>query len=123
MPGTPLCGPQWCTLSGNWHIAWEVPLNGLFVPFETAIGVRSGFPAYMAAVFLMPLAYGAWRFVVVNAAVGPILASRLTDNPNEMPAVWCLFSIAIVLISISPVVRRSVSAKTWWGIDVGAPAR
>lgn len=121
--GTPLCGPAWCTVSGNWHIAWDVPYNGLFLPFETMIGLHSGFPAYMVAVFLLPLVYGAWRFVILNAVAGPILASLLTDDPNEMPAVWCLFSIAIILIAMSPAVRRSVSAQSWWGIPVSTAAK
>lgn len=118
LPGSPLCGPAWCTVSGNWHIAWDIPYNGLFVPFENAIGIHSGFPTYMAAVFLLPLAYGAWRFVVVNAAAGPVLATFLTNDPNEMPAVWCLFSIGIILIAISPALRGKVSAQSWWGVPV-----
>jgi len=27
--GRPLCGEQLCSVSGNWHIAWEVPTNGI----------------------------------------------------------------------------------------------
>ena len=118
LPGTPLCGPAWCTLSGSWHIAWDVPYNGMLVPFETVLGAYSGFPSYMAAVFLMPLVYGAWRFVVLHAVAGPILASQLTNNPNEMPAVWCLFSIAILLIALSTRVRNVVTAESWWGVEV-----
>ena len=58
---------------------------------------------------------GAWRFVLVHAFAGPILASMLTDNPNEMPAVWCLLSIAILCIGLSPFVRRRVETRRWWG--------
>lgn len=116
LPGSPLCGLEWCTVSGTWHIAWEVPYNGLFVPFETGIGMHSGFPVYMAAVFVLPLLYGAWRFVLLHAVAGPVLASLMTSDPNEMPAVWCLFSIAILLIALSPAVRTAVSAETWWGV-------
>lgn len=118
IPGAPLCGPAYCTVSGNWHIAWNIPYNGLLVPFETSLGLQTGFPTYMATVFGLPLLYGAWRFVLVHAITGPVLAWSLTSNPNEMPAVWCLFSIAILLISLSPLVRRTVSAKTWWGLAV-----
>ncbi|MFY0312440.1 DUF5765 domain-containing protein [Leisingera sp. D0M16] len=116
--GAPLCAEVLCTVSGNWHIAWNVPYNGLLVPLDNALGVQSGFPVYMAAVFLLPLAYGAWRFVVVHAATGPALAWILTSNPNEMPAVWCLFSIVILCIGLSPWVRGAVSAHSWWGLRV-----
>ena len=38
------------------------------------------------------------------------LAYNLTTDPNEMPAIWCLFSIAILLIGLSPYCRRVVTA-------------
>ena len=118
VPGFPLCGDAFCTASGTWHIAWNVPYNSLLVPVETALGTRTGFPTYVIAAFVLPLFYGAWRFALASLLFGPVLASVLTSNPNEMPAVWCLFSIAILFISLSPLVRRSVSARTWWGVAV-----
>ena len=108
-PGSALCGERWCTVSGDWHIAWDVPYNGLLVPIEDALRIYSGFPTYLIAAFMLPLFYGAWRFVIMHAVLGPILAAALTTNPNEMPAIWCLFSIAILLIALSPAVRRQVS--------------
>lgn len=108
-PGEVLCGPRWCTVTGTWHLAWQMPLNGLWHPLGAALGWPLSFPAYMAAVFLVPLLYGAWRFVLLHAALGPILAARLTDMPNEMPAIWCLFSIGILAIGLSPAVRRTVA--------------
>ncbi|WP_390913767.1 DUF5765 domain-containing protein [Pseudosulfitobacter sp. SM2401] len=117
-PGSPLCADRWCTVSGDWHIAWDVPYNGLLVRVERIFGIYSGFPTYMIAAFILPLIYGAWRFVIVHAVAGPILAASLTTNPNEMPAIWCLFSIAILLISLSPVVRKTVSTTHWWGRPV-----
>lgn len=116
--GAPMCAEVLCTVSGNWHIAWNVPYNGLLVPLDNALGVQSGFPVYMAAVFLMPLVYGAWRFVLMHAATGPVLAWVLTSNPDETPAVWCLFSIVILCIGLSPWVRTAVSAHSWWGLRV-----
>lgn len=113
--GASLCGTTLCTVPGEWHIAWDVPYNGLLTPLENAIGVQSGFPTYMIVVFLLPLLYGAWRFVVFHALAGPILASFLTSNPNEIPAVWCLFSIGLVLIALSPVIRGKVENPSWYG--------
>ncbi len=120
-PGSPLCSADWCTVSGDWHIAWDVPYNGLLLPLERAMGTYPGFPSYMVVAFLVPLAYGAWRFVLVHAVAGPMLATSLTTNPNEMPAIWCLFSIAILLIGLSPLVRRTVSTTSWWGRQVTEP--
>lgn len=103
-PGDILCGASYCLISGNWHIGWEVPMNDLW----RALGLPLQFPLYMAAAFLLPLLYGAWRFVAFNALAGPVLARFLTDNPNEMPAIWCLFSIGVLLIGLSPLVRVKV---------------
>lgn len=104
--GQTLCGTSWSTVTGNWHIAWDVPYNGLLVPLEAALGTSFGFPTYPLAVFVMPVFYGAWRFAVFHAIVGPILASQLTGDANEAPAVWCLFSIGIALIALVPPIRR-----------------
>jgi hypothetical protein len=109
-PGAMLCAERLCTVSGNWHIAWDVPYNGLLAPLDAATGLGWGFYGYMLAVFLLPLFYGAWRFVLFHALVGPFLAGLLTDNPNEVPAVWCLFSIGILLIAMSPAIRRGLGA-------------
>lgn len=104
-PGDTLCGPALCVISGNWHIAWEVPLNDMWDSFGWVLIDMVPFPAYILSVFVLPLFYGAWRFVVFHALLGPILAATLTDNPNEMPAIWCLFSIGLLLVALSPFIR------------------
>lgn len=121
LPGSPLCADRWCTVSGDWHIAWDVPYNGLLLGVEQAIGLNAGFPTYMVAAFILPMLYGAWRFVIVHAVTGPILATALTTNPNEMPAIWCLFSITILLIGLSPPVRKTLTATHWWGRQMEPP--
>jgi len=115
LQGSPLCAKAWCTVSGDWHIAWDVPYNGLTLPVELFLGVFPGFPSYMVVAFLVPLLYGAWRFVLLHALAGPVLAASLTTNPNEMPAIWCLFSIAILFIGLSARVRQCVTTTGGWG--------
>lgn len=106
--GEVMCATGFCTVSGNWHIAWEVPLNGLYNPLTDWLGTSVQFPDYFVAVFVLPLFYGAWRFVLFHLFAGPVLAWILTSNPDEMPAVWCLFSIGILLIGMSPFIRYQV---------------
>jgi len=108
LPGAILCSAELCTVSGDWHLAWNVPYNGLLAPFDRFTGLYLGFPTYMIATFVVPLIYGAWRLVLFHLAFGPILAGQLTGNPNEVPAIWCLFSIGIILIALSPAIRRKV---------------
>ncbi|NNF72534.1 MAG: hypothetical protein HKN02_10120 [Rhodobacteraceae bacterium] len=107
-PGTSMCGDAFCTVSGTWHIAWQMPLNDLYGPLSSFVGRTVEFPDYFFAAFLLPLIYGAWRFVLFHLAAGPILAWVLTSNPDEMPAVWCLFAIGILMIGLSPFIRHSV---------------
>jgi len=110
-PGSILCGLDLCTVSGDWHLAWNVPLNGLAVGLDGAFGMGWGFPTYMVAAFGLPLLYGAWRFALFHALVGPVLAGTLTTNPNEVPAIWCLFSIGILMVALSPWFRRQLSVR------------
>lgn len=110
-PGTMLCGPEWCTRSGDWHLAWDVPYNGMDDWLRPVSGLYGGFPPYMLAVFLLPLVYGAWRFVLFHALAGPVLAGQLTTDRNEVPAIWCLLSIGLVLVALSPAIRRRVAGQ------------
>ncbi len=103
-----MCGTRFCTVPGDWHIAWQVPLNGLYNPLNDWLGTTIQFLDYMVAVFLLPLVYGAWRFVLFHLLAGPVLAMGLTSNADEMPAVWCLFSIGIVLVGLSRFTRYRV---------------
>ena len=107
-----LCGPEWCTITGTWHLGWTMPLNDMWAAiYGQTLAELMPFPAYFLAAFVLPLVYGAWRLVLFHALFGPILAMTLTDMPNEMPAIWCLFSVGLVLIGLSPLIRRSVSSR------------
>src|SRR5690606_30423375 len=48
-PRRPLCAAQLCSVSGNWHIAWNIPANGIgnyFVEHGWPL-VKSGYPTYV----------------------------------------------------------------------------
>ncbi len=108
--GWVMCGTGLCTLRGDWHIGWTIPYNDLVPPFLGIPGVTMVFPTYFIASFIVPLFYGAWRMVFFHAVFGPILASMLTTNPNEMPAIWCLFSVGIIVIGLTPWIRVRMGA-------------
>lgn len=126
--GRPLCGEGLCSFTGSWHLAWSLPVNG--IGNELARGplgwfFESGFPGYVVAGFLLPLFYGAWRITAFHYLLGPGLAHLLTDDPQEWPAVWCLLSIAIVLVALLPQVRPYLCTRSWplWRrADTGEPA-
>lgn len=99
-----LCGERLCSVHGNWHIAWEIPLNGLW---------WLGWGYYLPA-FILPIVYGSWRFTLYHILVGPALALTTTDNWNEWPAVWCLFSIGLLLLVIKSPIRKLLYQKRWF---------
>lgn len=97
----PMCGPELCSVPGNWHIAWEVPVNN----------INDGFSWYFLAGFVLPVLYGSWRFTLYHLLMGPLLAYATTDNMNEWPAVWCLLSIGFMLIVVKTPVRKVLYMK------------
>lgn len=99
----PFCGEHLCSVSGNWHIAWQAPLNGIH---WLTLG-------YYIPVFLVPVIYGSWKFVLYHLLAGPGLARLLTDNINEWPAVWCLLSIGLLLLVIKTPLRQIIYTKRW----------
>lgn len=111
--GAILCALQWCTVSGDWHIGWEVAYNGLLAGPDR--WTLFGFPTYMLATFGLPLLYGAWRFALFQLLFGPVLAGMLTTDPHEVPAIWCLFSIGLTILSLSPVIRGRVIPRAAQG--------
>jgi len=114
--GRPLCGEMLCSIRGNWHIAWMVPVNGIGNYFYRAnwLFFNSGFVGYTLVGFMLPLLYGSWRCTLYHATFGVFLASATTNNVNEWPAVWCLFSIALLLVVIKTPIRRLLFVKRWW---------
>ena len=100
----PICGPQVCSVSGSWHIAWMMPRK------EIAIGI----PWYLVVGFLLPFLYGSWRFTVYHILLGPLLAYATTQDLNEWPAVWCLLSIGFLLIVVKTPVRGLLYVRKWW---------
>ena len=89
--GQTVCGPQMCTVSGSWHLAWHVPYYNWPIPGD-------GIIYYFFGAFLVPLIYGAGFNVLLAVLLGPVLAIVLTGgSPTEYPAVWCLISVGILL--------------------------
>jgi hypothetical protein len=111
-PRSTLCGDRLCSVRGNWHIAWEVPTNGLGNAFTGR--PAHGFPTYAFAAFVVPLLYGSWKMVLYHLLLGPGLSHLLTNNNNEWPAVWCLLSIGILVLVVKTRVRNYMHVTRWY---------
>ena len=111
------CGPSVCSTSGSWHIAWQMPLNGLMSdPVKWLGGFDWGLHAftYIAVAFYMPFIYGSYRFVGFHYLIGPLISDITTTDPNEYAAVWCLFSIALCISVIKTPIRKYLHVKKWF---------
>ncbi len=109
-PERTLCAARLCSVSGNWHIAWEVPANGIGNwMFQHHL---TGYFTYSFVAFALPLLYGSWRFTLYHFLMGPFMARMLTNNLNEAPAVWCLLSIGFLLIVIKTPVRSILFVRS-----------
>lgn len=94
--GDVFCSDNACSYMGNWHLAWRLPL----------LGFDPGNSLYFLLTFILPIMYGSWRIVIFHFIFGPFLAIVLTSNRSESAAIWCLFSIAILIaIFFSPLKR------------------
>ena len=104
-PGVrPMCGEIMCAFHGNWHIAWSVPVRQ----------ISDKYSWYFMAAFLMPTLYGSWRWTFYHLMTGPVLARLTTSNLNEWPAVWCLFSIDLLIVITNTRVRNYMHVKSWF---------
>lgn len=102
--GIPFCGKRVCSISGDWHIAWEIPGSANLWLYNS----------YIVAAFILPILYGSWRMTLYHIITGPLLANLSTNNSNEWAAVWCLYSIGLLLLLIKSPIRQHLYVKQWF---------
>lgn len=101
-----LCGSKLCSMYGQIHLAWYLPLNGInYLDF-----------GYFLPVLILPLIYGSWRALLYGFVFGPFLAYLITSNPNEFPSIWCLLSIAIIALALFTKIRKLLHVKKWYSL-------
>lgn len=111
----PLCGDILCTVSGEWHLAWLVPTNGIGNSMSGNMLLAYGWLGYSTTCITLPLIIGSWRFTVFTILFGPPIAFLSTHNINEWPAIWCLYSVALCLAVIRTPLRDVMFVGTpWW---------
>jgi len=69
---------------------------------------------YIVASFILPYLYGSWKMTSYHILTGPFLAYLTTSNPNEWAAVWCLYSIGLVLLLVKSPIRKLLFVNSWF---------
>ncbi len=115
-----LCGKHLCSLYGDWHISWFIPLNSVSIKsflFPETISktpvISLIFSAYIIATVIVPILYGAWRFCAYQMLLGPVISMILSSSPNERPAIWCLISIGVLVILLHTKLRNLMYSQSW----------
>lgn len=85
----PLCGVKTCTFRGDVHLAWQAPMQHADQDYFTP-----GFQLHFFMFFLPTFALGMYPMTLFLLASGPFLGRALTKHQDEIPAIWCFFSIA-----------------------------
>ena len=90
----PLCGKQTCSFSGEKHIAWNMRLRapGKYW-FTPSIGL-SFFMWTIPALMTLEL-----KPILAMLLTFPYIASLLTNNIHEQPAIWCFTGIGQMLLA------------------------
>ncbi len=101
----PFCGPETCSHSGSWHIEWAI-VAGYNWYFDRA---------YFATVFVLPLLYGSWRATIYGVVMGPAIAILTSSSSNEFAAVWCFYSVGIILLLIKLPIRKYIYVNSYYG--------
>ncbi len=115
-PGRLLCSDHLCVKKESWHIGWHLPLNDLGERLPATIFGRQydlNFPVYFTVMFILPALFGAWKVAGFQLMVGPTLAWATASSPTEMPAIWCLFSLGIVMTIVFTPLREFLFVKSW----------
>ncbi len=115
-----LCGKYLCSVYGDWHISWHIPLNSISIKsflFPETISkipvISLIFNPYIIAAIIVPILYGSWRFCLYHIILGPVTSMILSSSPNERPAIWCLISIGIVGILLHTKLRNLMYSQSW----------
>lgn len=111
-----MCADRLCSVRGSWHIAWEIPVNGITNELRQIpiLGTfLTYYPTYMFTAFYLPFLYGSWRLTLYHFLIGPQLAMQLTDSMNEAPAIWCLLSIGILALVVKSPIRKYMYVRNW----------
>jgi len=88
----PMCGPVTCSFKGDVHVAWQMPMQHSDQDYFTP-----GFQLHFFMFFLPTYALGMWPYTIFLLASGPFLGRVMTSHQDEIPSIWCFFSIAQLL--------------------------
>jgi len=91
----PMCGPKLCTFRGNVHLAWQTPMQHADQDYFTP-----GWTLHFFLFYLPTYALGMYGHTAFLLLSGPFLGRALTSHQDEIPAIWCFFSICQIFFPL-----------------------
>ena len=90
-----LRGDKLCTLYGNYHISWSLPLLA-----PTYFSPSNAIHFFMMFAPFLAMGRRFWLSGLVLFATGPLLAWYITPNLYEQAAIWCFMSIGQIVLLV-----------------------
>jgi len=90
-----MCGQKLCTFRGNVHLAWQMPMQHADQDYFTP-----GWTLHFFVFYLPTYALGMYGHTIFLLLSGPFLGRALTSHQDEIPAIWCFFSIIQVFFPL-----------------------
>jgi len=91
----PMCGAKTCTFRGNVHLAWQMPMQHADQDYFTP-----GWTLHFFLFYLPTYALGMYGHTIFLLLSGPFLGRALTSHQDEIPAIWCFFSICQIFFPL-----------------------
>jgi len=91
----PMCGAKTCTFRGNVHLAWQMPMQHADQDYFTP-----GWTLHFFLFYLPTYALGMYGHTIFLLLSGPFLGRAMTSHQDEIPAIWCFFSICQIFFPL-----------------------
>lgn len=96
-----------CTLSGKFHLRWEVPMADVsyYVPSAAIHSFFMFMPFFVIKPQNMIQGFVLW-------ATGPALANYISPDLTEQASIWCFFSISQIVRFFFPASLTMIASTT-----------
>lgn len=113
-----ICVPFACAYKENWQIGGIWSLSNLTSQLWIVLSKDLQFLGVQAKLYLLtglvlPIVYGSWRIILATVLLIPGVAYIGMSHLSELPALWCLYSIAFCCTLMQTPIRKYLHVYRW----------